>query len=124
MLLGRQFSLGRLDLGINGGATLNMAFYQKGAFLSPDAEKVVDFSSNHPDAYPAFKNRLGIGYYGSVSVSHPITPSLHVMAEPYFRFMPKPYTSPDYPLEQRYQTAGLFLGFRKLLGPYWMNLRP
>ena len=124
LLLGRQFSFGKLDLGIHGGATLNMAFYQKGAFLGPDAEKVVDFSSNLPDAYPAFKNRLGIGYYGSVSFSHPITPSLHIMAEPYFRYMPQAYTNPDYPLEQRYRTAGVFLGFRKLLGPYWMNLRP
>ncbi|MBK8879533.1 MAG: hypothetical protein IPN74_13600 [Haliscomenobacter sp.] len=124
LLLGRQFSIGKLDLGINGGAMLNMAFYQKGAFLAPDAEKVVDFSSNLPDAYPAFKNRLGLGYYGSVSLSHPVTPSLHLMAEPYFRYMPKAYTSPDYPLEQRYRTAGIFFGFRKLLGPYWMNLRP
>ncbi len=124
LLLGRQFSFGKLDLGIHGGAALNMAFYQKGAFLGPDAEKVVEFSSNLPDAYPAFKNRLGVSYYGSISLSHPITPSLHLMAEPYFRYMPQAYTNPDYPLEQRYRTAGVFLGFRKLLGPYWMNLRP
>jgi hypothetical protein len=124
VLAGYEFALGRLNVGLNGGALLNMAFNQQGTFLGPDGKTVLDFSSNRPDAYPAFKNRLGVGWYGSAQLSFPISPSLRVLAEPYYSAFPRSYTNSDYPVAQRYQTMGLFVGVRKLLGPYWLNLKP
>lgn len=124
LLVGYEFALGRLNVGLNGGALLNMAFNQQGTFLGPDGKTVLDFSSNRPDSYPAFKNRLGVGWYGSTQLSFPISPSLRVLAEPYFSIFPRSYTNADYPVAQRYHTMGLFIGVRKLLGPYWLNLKP
>ena len=124
VLVGYEFALGRFNIGLNGGALLNMAFNQQGTFLGPDEKTVLDFSSNRPDAYPAFKNRLGVGWYGSAQLSFPISPSLRVLAEPYYSAFPRSYTNSDYPITQRYHTMGLFVGVRKLLGPYWLNLKP
>lgn len=124
VLLGYEFAFGQLNIGLSGGPVLNMAFNQKGTFFGPDGKTALDFSSNQPDAYPAFKNRLGVGWYGSAQLSFPITPSIRVLAEPYFRVFPQSYTNRDYVLEQHYRSAGIFVGIRKLLGPYWLNLRP
>ena len=124
VFLGYEFSMGRLNLALSGGAHFNMAFNQKGRFYGPNGTDVLEFSSALPDAYPAFRNRLGVGYFGSLTLSHPITPSLHVLAEPYFRRYPGSYTAKDYPLDQHYWSGGIFIGVRKLIGPYWMNLRP
>jgi len=71
-----------------------------------------------------FRNRLGMGFYGSINISYPLTPALHLFAEPYLRVFPGSVTNTDYPLEQRYRTQGVFVGIRKMMGPYWMNLRP
>ncbi|MEY4135863.1 MAG: hypothetical protein RL386_2213, partial [Bacteroidota bacterium] len=124
LTLGFEFPVGRANLGIHAGPVLNMAFYQRGKFLAEDGERIVDFSSSTPDAYPAFRNRLGMGFYGSINISYPLTPSLHLFAEPYLRVFPGAVTTADYPLEQRYRTQGVFIGIRKMMGPYWMNLRP
>jgi hypothetical protein len=124
LTLGFEFPVGRANLGIHAGPVLNMAFYQRGKFLAEDGERIVDFSSSTPDAYPAFRNRLGMGFYGSINISYPLTPSLHLFAEPYLRVFPGAVTTADYPLEQRYRTQGVFIGVRKMMGPYWMNLRP
>jgi len=124
ILIGYEFSKGQLNVGLTAGPLLNMAFNQQGSFIGPDGKNVLNFSSNQPDSYPAFKNRLGMGWYSSVQLSYPITPSIRVLAEPYLRAFPHDYTSYDYPLEQRYWAGGIFIGVRKLLGPYWLNLKP
>lgn len=124
ILIGYEFSKGQLNIGLTAGPLLNMAFNQKGSFTSPDGKNVLNFSSNQPDSYPAFKNRLGMGWYSSVQLSYPITPSIRVLAEPYLRAFPHDYANYDYPLEQRYWSGGIFIGVRKLLGPYWMSLKP
>lgn len=124
LTLGYEFSAGKANIGLHGGPILNMAFYQEGKFLAEDGKNIIDFSSSNPDAYPAFRNRMGLGFYGSVNISHPITPSLYLFAEPYVRVFPESFTTRDYPLDQRYRTSGIFIGVRKLMGPYWMNLKP
>jgi hypothetical protein len=48
--------VGKFTLSANAGVYLNMAFNQKGNFLSPDLNKVLDFSSKTPDAYPRHTN--------------------------------------------------------------------
>jgi len=124
LTIGYEFPLGKANFSLHAGPVLNMAFYQQGKFLAEDGERIADFSSSTPDAYPAFRNRLGMGFYGSINLSYPLTPSVHFFAEPYLRVFPGSFTNADYPLDQRYRTQGVFLGIRKVIGPYWMNLRP
>ena len=119
LTLGFEFPLGKTNFGIHAGPVFNMAFYQRGKFLAEDGERIVDFSSSTPDAYPAFRNRLGMGFYGSINISYPLTPALHLFAEPYLRVFPGSVTNTDYPLEQRYRTQGVFVGIRKLTFPGW-----
>ena len=124
LTIGYEFPLGKANFSLHAGPVFNMAFYQQGKFLAEDGERIVDFSSSTPDAYPAFRNRLSMGFYGSVNLSYPLTPSVHLFAEPYLRVFPAAFTNTDYPLDQRYRMQGVFIGIRKVMGPYWMNLRP
>lgn len=124
LTIGYEFPWGKANFSLHAGPVFNMAFYQQGRFLAEDGERIVDFSSSTPDAYPAFRNRLSMGFYGSVNLSYPLTPSVHLFAEPYLRVFPGAFTNADYPLEQRYRVQGVFIGIRKVMGPYWMNLRP
>ena len=124
LTIGYEFPWGKANFSLHAGPVFNMAFYQQGRFLAEDGERIVDFSSSTPDAYPAFRNRLSMGFYGSVNLSYPLTPSVHLFAEPYLRVFPAAFTNADYPLDQRYRMQGVFIGIRKVIGPYWMNLRP
>ena len=98
---------------MNAGAFLNLSISQRGDFLSPADGQPVSFSSNAPDAYPAFKNQLGIGWYGSVGLMYKLRPGLHVLLEPHFKVFPKSISRPDYIVDQRYLTTGLTMGLRK-----------
>jgi hypothetical protein len=124
LTIGYEFPWGKANFSLHAGPVFNMAFYQQGRFLAEDGERIADFSSSTPDAYPAFRNRLSMGFYGSVNLSYPLTPSVHLFAEPYLRVFPAAFTNSDYPLDQRYRMQGVFIGIRKVMGPYWMNLRP
>lgn len=116
VLIGFERSLGRVNVGLNVGTYLNMAFNQSGEFYAPNGTSQVSFSSNNQDAYPAFKNRLGAGYYGSLAIGYDLKPGLELLLEPHYRVFPHAVTAPDYALTQRYHTWGVFLGVRKQIG--------
>ncbi|MCB9080233.1 MAG: hypothetical protein H6555_00800 [Lewinellaceae bacterium] len=116
VLIGFERSLGRVNVGLNVGTYLNMAFNQSGEFYAPNGKSLVSFSSNNQDAYPAFKNRLGAGYYGSLAIGYDLKPGLELLLEPHYRAFPHSVTAPDYALTQRYHTWGVFLGVRKQIG--------
>ena len=115
ILLGYEIDFKNLVFAVNGGAYVNLIFNQKGDFLSPQDLRPVNFSSNNPDAFPAFKNRLGLGWYGSVSVQYQLKPNLHLLLEPHFKMYPKSVTQPQYIVDQRYFSTGLFVGVRHQL---------
>lgn len=115
VLLGYEIDFKNFVFTVNGGAYVNLIFNQKGDFLSPQDLRPVNFSSNNPDAFPAFKNRLGLGWYGSVSVQYQLKPRLHLLLEPHFKMYPKSVTQPQYIVDQRYLSTGLFVGIRHQL---------
>lgn len=117
-------NVGKFTLSANAGVYLNMAFNQKGNFLSPDLNKVLDFSSKTPDAYPAFRNNLGVAWYGSIAASYPITPSLRLVLEPYILHHTGSFTANDYAIDQRYQNWGVQIGLRKKINKYIYFAKP
>lgn len=117
-------NLGKFTLSANAGVYLNMAFNQKGNFLSPDLNKVLDFSSKTPDAYPAFRNSLGVALYGSIAASYPITPRLRLVLEPYVLRHSGSFTANDYAIDQRYQNWGIQVGLRKKINKYIYFAKP
>lgn len=117
-------NVGKFTLSANAGVYLNMAFNQKGNFLSPDLNRVLDFSSKTPDAYPAFRNNLGVAWYGSIAASYPITPSLRLVLEPYILHHTGSFTANDYAIDQRYQNWGIQVGLRKKINKYIYFVKP
>ncbi|WP_373548243.1 hypothetical protein [Haliscomenobacter sp.] len=117
-------NLGKFTLSANAGVYLNMTFNQKGNFLSPDLNRVLDFSSKTPDAYPAFRNSLGLAFYGSIAASYPITPRLRLVLEPYVLRHSGSFTANDYAIDQRYQNWGIQLGLRKKINKYIYFAKP
>jgi hypothetical protein len=117
-------NLGKFTLSANAGVYLNMTFNQKGNFLSPDLNKVLDFSSKTPDAYPAFRNSLGVAFYGSIAASYPITPRLRLVLEPYVLRHSGSFTANDYAIDQRYQNWGIQVGLRKKINKYIYFAKP
>ena len=117
-------NVGKFTLSANAGVYLNMAFNQKGNFLSPDLNRVLDFSSKTPDAYPAFRNSLGVALYGSIAASYPITPRLRLVLEPYVLHHSGSFTANDYAIDQRYQNWGIQVGLRKKINKYIFFAKP
>ena len=117
-------NVGKFTFSANAGVYLNMVFNQKGNFLSPDLNRVLDFSSKTPDAYPAFRNNLGVALYGSVAASYPITPRLRLVLEPYVLHHTGSFTAHDYAIDQRYQNWGIQVGLRKKINKYIFFAKP
>lgn len=117
-------NVGKFTLSANAGVYLNMAFNQKGNFLAPDLNRVLDFSSKTPDAYPAFRNNLGVALYGSIAASYPITPRLRLVLEPYVLHHSGSFTANDYAIDQRYQNWGIQVGLRKKINKYIYFAKP
>lgn len=114
LIFGYEFNTGsNLGVAINGGTFINMLFTQQGEFLSPATFEPVQFSGNTPDTYHAYRNRLGLAFYGSVGLTYRITNDLDLLVEPHIKWRPQSITAPGYVLQQRFFTSGLFLGLRK-----------
>ena len=114
-LLGYEIGKGRLGVSLNGGAYLNLLFRQKGDFLSPQDLRPVSFDSGNPDAYPAFKQQVGLGWYGSIGFAYRTSANLQIVLEPHFKIFPKSVTRDQYAVTQRYMSTGLFIGLRQQL---------
>lgn len=125
VLLGYERKIGQFTLSFNGGVMLNMVFNQKGSFLAPDRPgETVEFTSNQPNAYPAFRNRLGVGMYASAALSYPISSSLRLVAEPYARWGGGSVTASDYALDQHYWSGGFSIGIRKKINKTLVFAKP
>lgn len=113
LLIGFERSIKNVTLSLNGGAYLNVMFKPQGEFLSPDDNRPIGFSNDaHSETYPAFREDLGIGWYGSFGVQYKISPRLQLMVEPHVRMYPQSFTREDFMVDQKYLTAGVFVGVR------------
>lgn len=114
LIFGYEFNAGsNFGVAINGGTFINMLFTQQGEFLSPATFEPVQFSGDTPDTYHAYRNRLGLAFYGSVGLTYRISDDLDLLVEPHIKWRPQSITAPGYVLQQRFFTSGLFLGLRK-----------
>ncbi|MCB0572716.1 MAG: hypothetical protein KDC66_23270 [Phaeodactylibacter sp.] len=114
-LVGYEINKGKLDISLNGGAYLNLLFRQKGDFLSPQDMRPVSFDSGDPDAYPAFKQAVGLGWYGSLGLAYRLKPRVQLILEPHIKAFPKSVTQEQFAVSQHYLTTGLFIGLRHQL---------
>ncbi len=111
LLLSYELPGRRLRLALNGGLVAN-AFtavsggYQDPASLEPQSLRESGF----------YRRSVGIGYTTSLTAAYPIAGGrLQLLLEPYFKAYPRSFTTGGAPVSERYWTAGLQLGIRKLL---------
>jgi hypothetical protein len=111
LILGYEIDKDKYNIGFNGGAYINITASQEGRFLNPNSE-IVDFSTNSPARYEAFKTNVGMSLYSSFSVNYKITPALHFIFEPYGRYYLNSFTTENHELNQNYFVAGIQVGLR------------
>lgn len=112
LLIGYERALRHLNVSVNAGAYLNLLFRQQGDILSPGSLTPVAIDSGDSDAFPAFKQQMGIGWYGSLGLAYRATDRLQLLVEPHVKVFPKSVTQEQYGVTQEYTTAGLFMGIR------------
>lgn len=115
LIIGYERQFKKVGLSINGGALLNLLFRQKGDFLSPYSLEPVNFSTENDHAYPAFRDRLSVSWYGSLGLTYRLNGGVSLLLEPHLRINPHSFTRNNYPLDQRYLTGGIFVGLRKAI---------
>lgn len=113
LLVGYEVNAKNLTVSLNGGAYINVMFDPEGEFISPDDNRPVSFSNdNNSEAYPAFRKDLGIGWYGSLGLQYRVSPRLQLLVEPHIKAYPRSVTRDDFMIDQKYLTAGVFVGIR------------
>lgn len=114
LLIGYEITHLDWNYGIQAGPVFNVAFATRGDILAPDSEPV-SISSNNPNAYPAFRDNLGVGFYASVHIGRQISDRLLLYGEPYLHRCSRSLTQDSYPVDQRQTLFGLSAGLRLIL---------
>ncbi len=112
ILAGYELPVNRWLFYAHGGALINLVFSQRGSMFLPQGEMPVDFGTLEQEGTPAFRNRLGIGWYAGAGIAYKIRHNLQITAEPHLRAFPRSITADAYPLKQQYLQGGLALGMR------------
>ncbi|NBC07402.1 MAG: hypothetical protein GVY26_09435 [Bacteroidetes bacterium] len=111
-IVGYEFDMGQFGMSVNGGAYLNLLFMPDGDLLDPETLEPIAIDG---DNFNAFKEQVGLGYYGSLALTYQTKSGLQLLLEPHFKVFPKSVTQDQYALTQRYTSVGLFMGVRKRL---------
>ncbi len=112
LILGYEKDFKKLSLSLNAGVLINLSFDSKGDFISPMDGRPVSFDPEKPDSYPAFRNKLALGWYFSSGLAYKLSPKFHLLLEPHLRFYPKTITNDQYLVSQKYTMTGLSVGIR------------
>lgn len=111
---GLELRSGRFGLSLNGGFSLNILFWKRGAILSAGG-KPQTFTPGEKGAVDVFRTRTGLSVEGSAQIFFHLQPRLRIFAEPYFRQILKPVTLENQAVDQRYRISGIKLGLTRIL---------
>lgn len=113
IIVGYEKQFKKLTLSANAGIYVNAHFKPNGEFLSPKDSLPVSFAEYETEQNaPIFRNKLGVGWYGSMGVSYKISPRLQLLIEPHVKMYPRSLTRDEFMTDQKYLTAGVFVGIR------------
>lgn len=116
LLLSYERQWGKLRVGVNAGAFLNLHFSARGAIYSPATEEPIDFGQQGDrDVLPIFERQATAAWYAGMSVAYNLHSRYSLIAEPYFKTFPKALSSTAYDLQQNYWMTGMQLGMRMRL---------
>lgn len=107
--VGYQFGDDDLKIGINAGVVVNMSSWYEGVTLDTSFATVPVPKGS---ANTVYKNRIGLGLIGGISITKKLSEDLHLFAEPYFRYNLSNTTTPNAPFNQKFSIGGIQLGVR------------
>ena len=111
LVIGYELGNGKFHANINAGVIINVYSWYKGDVLDT-LYQPVSVTTGKGNSQYQFKNNIGVGFLGSVSVYYKITDKLHLLLEPYFRYNLSPMSKENLNLQQKYHIAGLRTGLR------------
>jgi hypothetical protein len=109
LTVGYQFGNDDLKIGINAGVVVNVSSWYEGVMLDTALATVPIVKGSNNSIY---KNRIGLGLVGGISIMKKLSDDLQVFAEPYFRYNLSNTTTPNAPFNQKFSVGGISLGVR------------
>ena len=110
---GVELRNGRTGLSLNGGLSVNVLFWKRGAILSPIDGQPAYFTPSK-GTVDVFRRNVGVSAIGSIQWFCHLRPRLRVFAEPYARVVLRPVNLSSHPVEQRYNMVGLNIGMTRI----------
>lgn len=111
LVIGYELGNGKIHANINAGVIINVYSWYKGDVLDSLYQPVTITTGKGNSQYQ-FKNNIGVGFLGSISVYYKMTDKMHLVLEPYFRYNLSPMSKENLNLQQKYHIAGLRAGVR------------
>jgi len=111
LVMGYEVGNEKIHANINAGVIINIYSWYKGDVLD-SLYQPVSITTGKGNSVYQFKNNIGVGFLGSVSVYYKMTDNLHLLLEPYFRYNLSPMSKANLNLQQKNHTAGLRAGVR------------
>lgn len=106
ILVGYDFLLTKIHLGMYAGLRLNCLFIKKGREINPQNYTELDAELSR-DYY---KKQVGMGYMLGINASYEITKSLALTISPYYQTNPTSVFSSNYALKQNWTKCGIHAG--------------
>ena len=111
LVIGYELGNGKIHANINAGVIINVYSWYKGDVLDT-LYQPVSITTGKGNTQYQFKNNIGVGFLGSISLYYKMTDKLHLVLEPYFRYNLSPMSKENLNLQQKYHIAGLRAGLR------------
>jgi hypothetical protein len=96
-------------IGINAGVVINMSSWYEGVVLDTSLATVPITKGSSNSVY---KNKIGLGLIGGISIMKKLSDDIQIFAEPYFRYNLSNTTTPNAPFNQKFSIGGIQLGVR------------
>ncbi|HCL04492.1 MAG TPA: hypothetical protein DHW64_00250 [Chitinophagaceae bacterium] len=106
--VGYQFGNDNLQFGINAGVVFNISSWYQGVILD-SSMATVPISKGTNQVY---KNNIGLGLYGGISVLKRMGENTQLFFEPYFRYNLSGITNGQASYQQKFSLGGLSIGLR------------
>ena len=111
LVIGYELGNGKIHANINAGVIINVYSWYKGDILDTTYQPVSITTGKGNKQYQ-YKNNIGVGFLGSISVYYKLNDQMHLVMEPYFRYNLSPMSNNNSNLQQRFHTTGLRAGIR------------
>lgn len=112
LILGYETGFGKFKLNAYAGGMLNLYSWQRGEVLDT-ALRPISITTGKAESLYQYRNNMGLGLTGGVSLYYRIHDNWQVMAEPYFRYNLTPMNRDGLTLRERYSLIGLRIGIRR-----------